>query len=269
MALDETALCNMALGRIGAAQLTDLDTDSSAEATQCNLHLDATRDALLRSHSWRFASLWVELVRDEEGDSGTSTDDTNTTLKLYDTGQAWTPNAYANYYLWITGGTGANQIRLIASNAATYLTVSVAFTTTPDATSTYEIWENYPPYPWAAQFALPSDLLRLNRTYENAVAYELDNGLLKTDESEMAINYVKQVTDPDDFDPLFVDALVLSLAAKLCMPLLHDKAMKDRLEAELPGVLARARMVNLQDSKPDLAPQTWTQARYGWAPGAE
>ena len=264
MALDETALCNMALGRIGAAQLTDLDTDSSAEATQCNLHLDATRDALLRSHSWRFASLWVELVRDEEGDSGTSTDDTNTTLKLYDTGQAWTPNAYANYYLWITGGTGANQIRLIASNAATYLTVSVAFTTTPDATSTYEIWENYPPYPWAAQFDLPTDLMRLNRTYETGVHYELDNGLLKTDESEMAINYVKQETDPTNFDPLFVEALVAALAAKLCMPLLRDKVWTDRLQAEAERALSRAKGVNLQDSKPDLAPQTWSDARRGW-----
>lgn len=266
MALTETELCNMALGRIGASQLVDLDTDSSTEATQCNLYLDATRDALLRSHPWRFASLWVELVLDEEADSGTSTNDTNTSTKLYDTGQAWTVNGYANYYLWITGGTGANQIRKIASNTATVLTVSVAFTTTPDATSTYEIWQNYPPYPWACQFDLPSNLLRLNRTYETGVSYEIDNGLLKTDESEMAINYVKQVTDPSDFDPLFVEALVLSLAAKLCMPLLHDKARTDRLQAELPGVISRARMVNLQDSKPDLAPQTWSAARRGWTP---
>ena len=266
MAITETSLCNMALGRIGASQLTNLDTDSSDEATQCNLHLDTTRDALLRSHPWRFASLWVELVLDEEADSGTSTNDTNTSTKLYDTGKTWTPDAYNGYYLWITGGTGANQIRLISDTAATYLTVSVAFTTTPDATSTYEIWQNYPPYPWDYQFDLPSDLLRINRTYDSDIYYEIDNGLLKTDEDSVAINYVKQVTDPSDFDPMFVEALVLSLAAKLCMPLLHDKAMKDRLEAELPRVLARARMVNLTESKPDLAPQTWSESRSGWTP---
>jgi len=258
----------MALGRIGSSVITALD-DGSDEADQAALHYEQARDSLLRSHPWRFASLWVELVLDEEADSGTSTDDINTTLKLYDTGQAWTPDAYNGYYLWITGGTGVNQIRLIADTAATYLTVSVAFTTTPDSTSTYEIWQNYPPYPWACQFDLPTDLLRLNRTYEAGIHYEMDNGLLKTDESEMAINYVKQVTDPGDFDPLFVDALVLSLAAKLVMPLLHDKAMKNRLDAELPGVIARARMVNLQDSKPDLAPQTWLAARQGWTPDSE
>jgi len=262
------SVCNLALSRIGATAIVTL-ADATDEGVQCNLHYEQARDSLLRSHPWRFASLWVELVRDAAADSGTSTGTGNTSTKLYDTGKAWSVNGYANYYLRITGGTGANQIRKIASNTATILTVSVAFTTTPDSTSTYEIWENYPPYPWAYQFDLPSDLLRLHRTYDAGVYYEIDNGLLKTDESELAINYVKQVTDPDDFDPLFVEALVLSLAAKLCMPLLHDKVMKRELEAELAEVIARARIVNLQDSKPDLAPQTWTAARRGWTPSSE
>ena len=259
----ETSVCNMALGRIGASTLTDLDTDSSDEATQCNLYFDKARDALLRSHPWKFASRWANLVQDEAADSGTSTDDTNTALKLYDTDQTWTPDAYNDYYVWITGGTGANQIRQIEDTAATYLTVAVAFTTTPDETSTYEIWENYPPYPWDYQFDLPTDLLRLVETTATGAAYEISHGLLKTDESELAINYVRQMTDPTDWDMLFVQAMVLSLASQLCMPLMHDKVMKDRIAMELAEVVAQARMVNLQDTKPEL-PQTWSEARYGW-----
>jgi len=262
MTTTAVSVCNLALGRIGATAIVTL-ADATAEGVQCNLHYEPTRDALLRSHPWRFASLWVELVRDAAANSGTSTGTGNTTLKLYDTGKAWGVNGYANYYLWITGGTGANQIRKIASNTATVLTVSVAFTTTPDDTSTYEIWQNYPPYPWDNQFDLPSDILRLNRTYPSGVAYELNNGLLKTAEDEMAINYVKQVTDPDDFDALFVDALVLSLASKLVMPLLRDKVWQRELDAEALEVVRRARLVNLAEGKPAHVSQTWNEARYG------
>ena len=70
--------------------------------------------------------------------SGTSTG-TNTTTTLNDTGKAWTVNALSNLQVRITGGTGAGQVRTIASNTATALTVGTAWTVTPDATSTYAV----------------------------------------------------------------------------------------------------------------------------------
>jgi hypothetical protein len=68
--------------------------------------------------------------------SGTATAGAATTLT--DGGKAWTANALANLQVRITGGTGAGQVRVIASNTATVLTVA-AWTTAPDATSTYVI----------------------------------------------------------------------------------------------------------------------------------
>lgn len=73
--------------------------------------------------------------------SGTSTG-SNTTTTLANTGKTWTVNQWANSQVRITGGTGIGQTRTISSNTATALTVSVAWTTTPDATSTYEITAN-------------------------------------------------------------------------------------------------------------------------------
>ena len=259
-ALTKTQICNLALGRLGASQLTDVDTDASVESIQCLLHYDATLNALLRAHPWRFASLWVELVLDAAADSGTSTDDTNTTVKLYDTDQAWTDDEWDGYYVWITGGTGENQIREIASNQEEYLVPSVAFTTVPDATSTYEIWKNYPPYPWDYQFDMPSDFKRLNQTHSREIRYEIDAGLLKTNESSLAINYVQTVTVLDS-DPLFLEVFTVALAAKLCMPLLRDKTWQRELEAELREVVSRARMVNLNESKSKPTTQTWLEGR--------
>lgn len=70
-------------------------------------------------------------------DQGTATSGTATTLA--DTSKAWTVNAWATRAVRITGGTGSGQTRVIASNTATVLTVGVAWTTNPDATSAYKI----------------------------------------------------------------------------------------------------------------------------------
>jgi hypothetical protein len=61
---------------------------------------------------------------------------------LTDTSKNWTVNQWANYQVRIVSGTGAGQIRTIASNTNTVLTVSVAWTIQPTAGSTYSIEGN-------------------------------------------------------------------------------------------------------------------------------
>jgi hypothetical protein len=56
-------------------------------------------------------------------------------------GAAWTVNQWANSQIRVTGGTGAGQIRTIASNTSNTLTVA-ALTTALDATSTWVIEGN-------------------------------------------------------------------------------------------------------------------------------
>lgn len=74
----------------------------------------------------------------EEQDNGTSSG-SNTSTTLNDTSQSWTADAYNGKALIITGGTGAGQIRTISDTTSTQLTVSAAWETTPDATSTYVV----------------------------------------------------------------------------------------------------------------------------------
>lgn len=74
-------------------------------------------------------------------ETGTSTG-SNTSTTLNNTGKNWAANGYANAQVRITGGAGSGQIRTIASNTATALTVSSAWSVTPDATSTYSIEGN-------------------------------------------------------------------------------------------------------------------------------
>ncbi len=62
--VSETGLCNRSLGRIGALKIKNVETDTSVQAIQCRLHYEPTRDALQRSHKWRFASARSELTQD-------------------------------------------------------------------------------------------------------------------------------------------------------------------------------------------------------------
>lgn len=72
--------------------------------------------------------------------SGTATAGAATTLT--NGAKAWATNMWANYQVRITAGTGIGQIRTIASNTGTVLTVAAAWTVTPDATSVYAIEGN-------------------------------------------------------------------------------------------------------------------------------
>jgi len=70
-------------------------------------------------------------------DTGTATAGGGSTLT--DTAKAWTVNVQTGRAVVITAGTGSGQHRTIASNTASVLTVSTAWTTNPDATSVYKI----------------------------------------------------------------------------------------------------------------------------------
>lgn len=61
---------------------------------------------------------------------------------LTNSAKTWTTNQWTNYQIRIVSGTGAGQIRTIASNTGTVITTSAAWTTQPDATSVYSIEGN-------------------------------------------------------------------------------------------------------------------------------
>lgn len=76
--------------------------------------------------------------------TGTATAGASTTITL-GADKTFVLNQWTNFQVRITGGTGNGQIRSIASNtagASPVVTVSSAWTTTPDSTSTYVIEGN-------------------------------------------------------------------------------------------------------------------------------
>jgi len=70
-------------------------------------------------------------------DAGTATSGASNTIT--DTTKSWAVNRWSNYAVRILSGTGAGQIRPIASNTSTALTIVGSWVTNPDSTSIYTI----------------------------------------------------------------------------------------------------------------------------------
>lgn len=195
MALNETKICNMSLGKLGAKRINDFDdtTETKPEAIQCRLHYEPTRDALERSHSWRFTRARVELSQD---------------------------------------------------------------TIDPD-------------FEWDNQFILPNDFLRFGSIYEEdgttskSRRHAIEGQRLLTNLSAVSLRYIKKVTDPTEFDPLFVEVLVLKLALKLVGPLAGgNPKLQDTLQRELFVLMPKVRAVDMDET--DVGGRSdWILARHG------
>lgn len=122
-----------------------------------------------------------------------------------------------------------------------------------------------PAFEWDAAFILPSDFLKLKSLYGTSASYALEGNRLLTNDGEASLVYIRKVTDPVEFDALFVECLVLSLAVRLVMPLAQDKSLLNMLHGELSQMLMQAKTTDRQEQntvgRTNLG--TWNDARGG------
>ena len=201
MALPTTELeiDNLSLSRIGAKRITqaqlDADPITNVNAGHCDLHYEQTRDALQRSHWWRFARARAELDQSD---------------------------------------------------------------TDPD-------------FEWDNQFELPDDFLRFRSIFEETDStsrgrrHAIEGELLLTNLSAVSLLYIKQVTTVEDFDPLYVEVLVLTLALKLVPPIAGvgsaGQNLLSEIKKELKPLIAQVRAVD--DNETDVGGRSdWNLARH-------
>ena len=223
----KTDICNMALGRLGHKQTTAvlIAADSDPDAVQCNLFYEQTRDALLRSHWWRFAGARIRLV------STWAASKTYTTDQYVSNDSVWYKCLVAHVSAAATEPPHANWTTLAAADY------------TPDVE-------------WDYMWDLPADWLADRYTYDDNDAhrspysYKVEGSYYYTRESAVDYVYTKQVTTVASFDSLFIEVLVLALAIKLCMPLTSDNKMYADLREEMygrKGLMSRVRAMDKQE----------------------
>lgn len=83
----------------------------------------------------------IELV-DNPTTHYNGTAEAGTTSTIQDTDAAWTVNGFVGFEVLTTGGTGSGQSRIISANTADTITVTLDWTVTPDATTTFSVIEH-------------------------------------------------------------------------------------------------------------------------------
>lgn len=290
---NETNLCNQALDRIGSKNFAYATqaTVNVKEATKCENIYAQTRNALLRSFEWPFASERAELVNVQtltldttplddpfaaddviyglnNGYSATiisATTDTEYEIMYlsgdFEDGEFLTnATVYKIYYDGILVEDEDEDEPILWCDTTDYDTVTCADLTLADSAPDFE---------WDYQFKLPDDFLRLRSNYtiddSNAVddRFMIEGDYLLTNEDEVDLKYIKKVTDPDDFDPLFTEVLILTLAKKLIPALAGTKSptLLEDVGRDLASALSHARAVCRQETNVS-GRSDWRQARH-------
>jgi len=123
--------CN---GSTAAASFRKYDYATNTWTTLANMPISFGTDAKLVATPSIVDGVFRQFA------TGTATSATTTTI--VQTGKTWTPSQWINSQVRITAGAGAGQVRTISANTADTLTVSAAWTATPDSTSQYAIEGN-------------------------------------------------------------------------------------------------------------------------------
>lgn len=130
-----------------------------------------------------------------------------------------------------------------------------------------------PPDDWSYRYAWPSGCLRAVEILpavkgDTAPSYKVENyndvRCILTDKADAVLIYVKQVTDPNLFSQLFIQALSYRLGAELADPLTGDLQRQQKCETMYQNVIRSAWASDADQGQPDAVPDAaWIEARLG------
>lgn len=112
-----------------------------------------------------------------------------------------------------------------------------------------------PAFGWEAAYTLPTDCLRVlslnGETEEEGEEFDIEGRKLLTDSTSAQIVYIKKVTDSEQFDSLFCEALSALLASKVAVSLTGSQSRADDLRREYESLVKPAAVkVDASESKP-------------------
>lgn len=119
----------------------------------------------------------------------------------------------------------------------------------------------------ANSFTLPADFIKLISDYpELNSAFKdwliQDGKIYTNDEAPLQIRYIRRHTNPNNYSPLFCEALASALALELCELITQSNTKKQLLDADYTKIIRRAKRSNAF-AKPSAQPpeDPWLSAR--------
>lgn len=121
-----------------------------------------------------------------------------------------------------------------------------------------------PAWGFTHQFALPADNLRVLEIRDMSTAdYQIESGYILANDDALYVRYTRRVTDPNQFDALFVDTVAVRLAFELCEAITQSNTKKADLWNEYDDSLTRAKKADGQENPPVVFEEDeWIEVRY-------
>lgn len=122
-----------------------------------------------------------------------------------------------------------------------------------------------PVFGWTHAYQLPSDWVRNIGVYPDSSAlnqthgYEVEGRTILSGHENIYLVYGAKVTDPNEFDDMFREALAYALAVELAVPLAKSATLRDRMNEAFQAYVMEAQTIDGQDDPPDYPPEP------GWA----
>ncbi|HWT40385.1 MAG TPA: hypothetical protein VN081_03925 [Dongiaceae bacterium] len=114
-------------------------------------------------------------------------------------------------------------------------------------------------------FPLPPDYVRLSQIFPKWTEYQIENGLLLTNEQIITIKYVSSdcIEAPGKIDPSFAEFLSHELAAALTYKMTDSINLRKELRDAANGYFHEAAALLSQEGTDDPLPESpWIAARY-------
>lgn len=109
-----------------------------------------------------------------------------------------------------------------------------------------------PTWGYAYAYQLPEDCLRVwSIEHSSRVHWVREGNQLLTDLESVNIRYISKVTDPEQFDALFLDTLAARLAWTICVPLTGKRTLAETLYALYKEKISEAEEIDSQEGEPE------------------
>jgi len=117
-----------------------------------------------------------------------------------------------------------------------------------------------PVFNWQYAYQLPTDCLRVITT-EGEKDHAIQGRRLLSNESDVAIQYIADIEDPQQYDGMLREALSSYLAYSLAYAVTESSSRAEALYQKYLNTLSRARGVDSQEGTPPLQrPTRWVRA---------
>tara|TARA_S200002703_G_scaffold143085_2_gene135864 strand:- start:110 stop:703 length:594 start_codon:yes stop_codon:yes gene_type:complete len=172
---------------------------------------------------------------------------------------------------------GASAITALTEDSEAARAANVIFEQVRDATIRDHVWNfatkrvqlaqetDAPAFEYSYQYALPSDCLRILQMEEKTMTYVIEGRKLLTDEGTAKVIYLAAISDPNEFDAMFVEAFSARLAAELAITLAESNTLYQNMMEVYRLKITDARSIDGQESgEPEIVADTWLDSRINY-----